>query len=74
MAKSNDPVEAEVVGERFTQYIITRRRRSGLFWGLVLIILGALLLVQQYLGINVWQYFWPVMIVAFGLWLIIRSF
>jgi hypothetical protein len=73
VAKKNEPIEGEIVGEKYVQYILSNRRRSGIFWGLVFIIFGGLLVAQDYLGLNLWQYFWPGILVAFGLWLVIRS-
>ncbi len=50
-------------------------RRSSLFWGSVLIILAVLLLLKQ-AGVidDVFGYFWPLAIIAFGIWLIISFF
>ncbi len=51
-------------------------RRSSLFWGTILIILAGLLLLRQ-MGIitgDIFGYFWPLLIVAFGISLIIGYF
>ncbi len=51
-------------------------RRGNLFWGSILIILAVLLLLQQ-MGVitgDVFGYFWPLAIIAFGIWLIIGFF
>jgi hypothetical protein len=47
-------------------------RRGSIFWGIILIVLAALLLLQQQglLKGNIFDYFWPLLIVAFGLLLI----
>jgi hypothetical protein len=45
-------------------------RKSGLFWGAILIFVGALLLFNN-LGIfnvNVWSLIWPLFLIALGLW------
>jgi hypothetical protein len=52
------------------------QRRGSLFWGIILIILAALLLLNQ-LGVivgSIFSYFWPLLIIAFGIWLIIGFF
>jgi hypothetical protein len=50
-------------------------KRSSLFWGTVLIILAALLLLKQLQIINdVFGYFWPLAVIAFGIWLILSFF
>ena len=47
-------------------------RRSSLFWGSVLIILAALLLLKQLQIIDdVFGFFWPVLVIALGIWMII---
>lgn len=51
-------------------------RRGYLFWGFVLIVLAGLLLLRQ-MGIivgDIFGYFWPLLIIAFGAWLIIGFF
>jgi hypothetical protein len=51
-------------------------RRSSLFWGSILIILAALLLLKQLNVIagDIFGYFWPLLIIAFGIWLIAGFF
>jgi hypothetical protein len=50
-------------------------KRSSLFWGSVLIILAVLLLLKQAQIINdVFGFFWPLAIIALGIWLIIGYF
>lgn len=47
-------------------------RRSGVFWGVALILLGLLFLLDN-LGIfavSVWGLFWPVLLIAIGLWVL----
>jgi len=50
-------------------------RRGSTFWGAVLLVAGALLLMQNMgiLTINVWQILWPIVIILFGLWFLLRS-
>jgi phage shock protein PspC (stress-responsive transcriptional regulator) len=45
----------------------------GLWWGLALIVVGLILLADQFLpGVSLWQY-WPLIIVAIGLATVIRG-
>lgn len=51
-------------------------RRGSLFWGGILIVLAALLLLKQ-TGVivgDIFGYFWPLLIIAFGIWLIAGFF
>ncbi len=49
--------------------------RGSLFWGIVLIILAALLLFSQqgWLKGDIYSYFWPAIIILFGLWLLLGA-
>lgn len=51
------------------------RLRGSLFWGIVLIILAFFLLANQLdlLHGDVFGYFWPVVVILFGLWLLIGA-
>jgi len=50
-------------------------RRSSLFWGSVLIILAALLLLKQMQIINdVFGFFWPLLVIALGIWMIVSFY
>ena len=55
----------------------TRRRNSGTFiFGLVLIAVGVLFLVDNFTYIDVWYYawrFWPVILILYGMNKIIRA-
>jgi hypothetical protein len=51
-------------------------RKGSLFWGGVLIVLAALLFLKQ-AGVivgDIFGYFWPLLIIAFGIWLITGFF
>ena len=53
-------------------------RRSGIIWGLVLLFLGLLLLLENlgylaFLGVGVWQVFWPLVFIALGVWILLGS-
>jgi hypothetical protein len=48
-------------------------RRSSIFWGALIILVGVLLLLSN-LGVfdfNVWNLFWPLTLIAVGLWLLL---
>lgn len=47
-------------------------RRGGLFWGILLVALASLLLLQKlgWIEGNVWGYFWALALMFLGLWLI----
>jgi len=48
-------------------------KKSGYFWGTVIVVAGVLLLLRN-LGIfnfNFWALFWPVMLVLLGVWLVL---
>jgi len=51
-------------------------RRRNLFWGGVLIVLAGLLLLKQMGAIvgDIFGYFWPILIIAYGIWLITGFF
>jgi len=50
-------------------------RRSSLFWGSVLIILAVLLLLKQLQIIDdVFGFFWPVLVIALGVWMILSYY
>ena len=48
-------------------------RRSSLFWGIVIVLAGVLLLLQQ-LGLlvfNFWAVFWPLILILLGIWFLV---
>jgi hypothetical protein len=50
-------------------------KRQGFVWGLILLLVGALLLADNLgllvgLPVSVWQIIWPVALIAFGLWVL----
>lgn len=50
-------------------------KKSNLFWGTAIVVLGALLLAGN-LGVirgNVWVFFWPALVILAGVWFLIRS-
>jgi hypothetical protein len=52
------------------------RLRGSIFWGLVLIILACFLLARQ-VGLltgDIFAFFWPAVIILFGIWLLIGAF
>ncbi len=49
--------------------------RGAIFWGFFLVLLGVLFLLQSMglLWFNVWSVFWPLMLIAWGFWVILGS-
>lgn len=47
-------------------------RKNSLFWGLILILMGSLFLIDNLgiLDINFWDLIWPLLLVALGLWVL----
>jgi hypothetical protein len=45
-------------------------RKSTLFWGIVLILIGFLLLVGNILNVNAWDLIWPLVLIGFGVWML----
>lgn len=52
-------------------------RNEGLFWGIVLVLLGGLLLAQNMgllpVNVNVWALFWPLVIIVIGARMLLRG-
>ena len=48
-------------------------RRSNLFWGIIILLVGSLLLLEQMgiLTVNVWGVFWAVFFILLGVWVIL---
>ncbi|MCA9333343.1 hypothetical protein KC960_05155 [Candidatus Saccharibacteria bacterium] len=44
-----------------------RQREPKIVWGIILIILGIIFLIQNILQVDVMQYFWPVILIALGI-------
>ena len=76
--KKEQPAEAEVIEEKvkMDEAIYCHRRHShgGFFFGSILLILGIFLILENYLAINLMQYFWPILLLLLGALLIYRSF
>ncbi len=52
-------------------------RRSAT-WGLIVVVVGVLLLLQNlgyldFLGVNVWQIFWPLALIGVGIWFLLGA-
>jgi hypothetical protein len=50
--------------------------RGAIFWGFVLVLLGVLFLLQStgLLRLNIWTLFWPLLLIAWGVWILIGTF
>lgn len=74
--KEEEAIEAEIVAEETSNNPSKnniKRADGRIFWGLLLILLGILFLLQNYFSIDVWGVFWPVILVFIGLFLILKS-
>jgi hypothetical protein len=54
-------------------------RRSSLFWGIVLVLIGGILLLDNLgffarFNISVWALIWPLFLIALGVWILAGSF
>lgn len=51
-------------------------RRSSIFWGALIILVGVLLLLSNLgvLAVDIWNLIWPVALIAVGLWLLLGIF
>ncbi len=49
-------------------------KRNHLFWGSVLVFLGLVFLLQNLGYYQIWKFFWPILIILIGGWLIYRNF
>lgn len=47
-------------------------RRWVLFVGWFLIVIGVVSLLDTFLKVNIWNYFWPTVLVALGVWLLVK--
>ncbi len=50
-------------------------KRSNLFWGLLLLVVGMLLLMDNlglfaFLPLSIWQLIWPLAVIALGIWIL----
>src|SRR6266542_1869589 len=47
-------------------------RRNGLFWGVILVLVGSLLLLNTLgiLQINIWNLIWPIFLILAGAWIL----
>jgi hypothetical protein len=48
-------------------------RSSGVFWGSLIILVGAALMVGNVFSVNVWPYLWPVGLIFIGAWFLVGS-
>jgi len=48
------------------------RGRGSLFWGVLILLAGILLLANNFVRIDVWNILWPVAIILIGGWLLLR--
>lgn len=78
--KQEKKIEEEIKekAESVAQTIKTGVKQSGSlssreFWGVLILIIGLLLIVQNLLGFNFWKNFWPLALILVGLYLILKA-
>jgi LiaI-LiaF-like transmembrane region len=51
-------------------------RRWSTFWGVALVVLGVLFLLESLglLTVNIWNVLWPAILILFGLWILLGAF
>jgi hypothetical protein len=45
-------------------------RRSTIFWGALIILLGLLLLINNFVQVDIGRFFWPLLLILLGLWVL----
>ncbi len=50
-------------------------RRGSIFWGMIFVIFGGLLLLDNFdiLSFSVWKLFWPMLVILLGVWILWQS-
>ncbi|MGC9469008.1 MAG: cell wall-active antibiotics response protein LiaF [Anaerolineae bacterium] len=49
------------------------RERTRMIVGAVILGLGLILLIDALVGVNIWDYLWPLIIIGIGVWILMRS-
>ncbi len=67
--------KAQDFAKEVKEHVKNRKTLSGsrTIFGLIILLLGIALLVENLFGLNIWQNFWPIVIIAIGLVIIIKS-
>jgi hypothetical protein len=47
------------------------RSRGSIFFGIILLVVGIIFLVDQFLNIDLWLIVWPVLLILLGLWFLV---
>jgi len=48
-------------------------KRSDLGWGIALVIIGSVLLLNRFLGVNLWKVVGPLLLIGLGIWILLSS-
>ena len=48
------------------------RNKGQLIVGLVIVLIGVMLLVGNLFHVNLWDFFWPLVLIGLGVWLLLR--
>jgi hypothetical protein len=48
-------------------------KRSSIFWGSIIVLLGAVLLANnlKIVSVNLWSFFWPMLVILLGVWFLL---
>jgi phage shock protein PspC (stress-responsive transcriptional regulator) len=66
--------KAQTVASEIKSEMKSSKRHRGSFFGLILVILGAAILVQELVPVQIqWDYVWPGILIFLGLYLIARK-
>jgi hypothetical protein len=70
--KAETQMETETAAE---QRVRSRKatNNTNVMGGLILIVIGVLFLLQNFLAINIWANFWPLLLIAVGLGIIFKK-
>ncbi|MFN4144259.1 MAG: LiaI-LiaF-like domain-containing protein [Runella sp.] len=47
--------------------------QQSIFWGILLVLIGGLLLLREFIGFDFQRYFWPILMIAIGVMLIFKD-
>ncbi|MBN1979506.1 MAG: hypothetical protein JW918_19085 [Anaerolineae bacterium] len=49
-------------------------RRSAIFWGVIIILLGIFLLINNFVEVDIGRFFWPLFLILLGVWVLLGVF
>lgn len=70
----SDPKEPKKSAKDYDTNLYKKAGQGRFFWGMLLVVLGVMFALENYLQIDVWQNLWPVVIILIGLSIVFGSF